>query len=303
MKTIFVADDDPYGFACGHAYERWSQTDLLIGIGTRLELQHMRWKNLPAGLKIIRLDIDPTEMVRLPADVGVVCDAKQGTQELLSSLAKTIEKRASREDEFLTAKAKLTGDFQRVQPQMDYLNCIRDVLPRDGFFTEEISQVGFTARFGFPIYSPRTFVTCGYQDNLGFGFNTALGAKVANPDKQVVSVSGDGGFLFGAQELATAVQHKINVVSIVFNNHAFGNVRRDQVDKYAGNIYASELVSPDFVKLAESFGAIGYKANTPAELKTTLERAFSDDAPVVIEVPTERGSEVTPWQFLMPGTY
>ena len=80
-------------------------------------------------------------------------------------------------------------------------------------------------------------------------------------------------------------------------------MRRDQIDKFQGRILGSELTSPDFVKLAESFGAIGYKATSPAELKTTLARALQDDAPVVIEVPVPRGSEVSPWSFLMPGTY
>ena len=121
--------------------------------------------------------------------------------------------------------------------------------------------------------------------------------------RTVVSVSGDGGFLFGAQELATAVEHNINVVAIVFNNQAYGNVRRDQIDKFQGRILGSELTSPDFVKLAQSFGAIAYRATSPAELKTTLARALEDDAPVVIEVPVPRGSEVSPWSFLMPGTY
>jgi acetolactate synthase I/II/III large subunit len=101
-------------------------------------------------------------------------------------------------------------------------------LPRDGFFVEEVSQMGFTARFGFPVYEPRKYVTCGYQDNLGFGYNTALGVKIAHPDKAVVSISGDGGFMFGIQEMATAMAHGIAVVAVVFNNKAYGNVRRDQ---------------------------------------------------------------------------
>jgi acetolactate synthase-1/2/3 large subunit len=187
-----------------------------------------------------------------------------------------------------------------VSPQIDYLDAIRAVLPRDGFFVEEISQVGFTARLGFPVHAPRQYVTCGYQDNLGFGFNTALGVKVANPDRAVVSITGDGGFLFGVQELATAVQYGINVVTVVFNNQGFGNVRRDQVERYGGRFLGAELRNPDFVKLAESFGALGLRARTPAELRDALERAFAADVPAVIEVPLNRGSETSPWPFLHP---
>jgi acetolactate synthase-1/2/3 large subunit len=165
---------------------------------------------------------------------------------------------------------------------------------------EEISQVGFTARFGFPVYAPRQYVTGGYQDNLGFGFNTALGVKVANPRKAVVSITGDGGFLFGCQELATAVQHSINLVTIVFNNGSYGNVRRDQLEQYHGRLLGADLTNPDFVRLAESFGVRGLRARDPVELEKHLEAALAADVPVVIEVPVERGSETSPWPLTLP---
>jgi acetolactate synthase-1/2/3 large subunit len=189
-----------------------------------------------------------------------------------------------------------------VQPQLGHLQAIRDALPRDGFFVEEISQVGFASYFGFPVYEPRTFVTCGYQGTLGFGFPTALGVKVGNPDKPVVSITGDGGFMFGVQELAAAVQHDINLVTVLFNNNAFGNVLRDQQTKFRGPM-GSELRNPDFVKLAESFGAQGWRAGTPAELRTLVERGFAQKGPVLIEVPVPQGSEVSPWKYLVPGGY
>jgi len=295
-----VSEDSPYGMSFAAAYEYWKNTDVLIGIGSRLELQHFRWRWFPEGVKTVRIDIDPTEMDRLPPDVGVVADSAPGARALVEALSKQVHSRASREEEFEGIKARATEAIQAVQPQMDYLNVIRDVLPRDGFFVEEISQVGFTSRFGFPVYEPRQFVTCGYQDNLGFGFNTALGVKVANPDKPVVAVCGDGGFMFGVQELATAVHHGINLVTIVFNNQAFGNVRRDQTNVYDGRLIGADLTNPDFVKLAESFGASAYRATNAKELRTALERAFKDDAPVVIEVMVERGSEVSPWSFIHP---
>jgi acetolactate synthase-1/2/3 large subunit len=185
-----------------------------------------------------------------------------------------------------------------VQPQLAFLDAIRTVLPRDGFFVEEISQVGFTARFGFPVYEPRTYVASGYQDNLGFGYMTSLGVKVANPTRAVVSVNGDGGFMFGVQELASAVQHGIGSVAIVFNNRSFGNVLRDQETLFGGRFLGERLRNPDFVRLAESFGAAGYRAATPEELRVRLERALSDGAPALIEVPLEPGAEVSPWPFI-----
>lgn len=295
-----VSEESPYGMSSAAAFQYWKDVDVLIGIGSRLELEYMRWRWFPENLKVIRIDIDPTEMVRLKPDVGIVTDAAQGTRALVAALDTELGSRSNRKEEFEEIKGTVREAIQVVQPQMGYLNVIRDVLPRDGFFVEEVSQMGFTARFGFPVYQPRQYVTCGYQDNLGFGFNTALGVKVANPDKAVVSVCGDGGFMFGVQELATAVQYGISLVTIVFNNSAYGNVRRDQQTVYEGRLLGAELVNPDFVKLAESFGVQAYRANNPMELRAVLEKALAADAPVVIEVPVERGSEVSPWPFIHP---
>jgi acetolactate synthase-1/2/3 large subunit len=220
-----LPDDDPLALDFAAAYRYWQKADLLIGIGSRLELQYMRWRWLPPHLKVVRIDIDPTEMVRLKPDVGIVADAGEGTQALVDALGEAGP--VLRHDEFNGLRAQARQAYSAVQPQVGYLDAIRAVLPRDSFFVEEVSQMGFTGRFAFPVYGPRQYVSCGYQDNLGFGYNTALGVKVANPDKAVVSVSGDGGFLFGLQEMATAVQHRINVVAIVFNNASYGNVLRD----------------------------------------------------------------------------
>ena len=107
-------------------------------------------------------------------------------------------------------------------------------MPRDGILVEEISQVGYVALCGFPIYAPRTFISSGFQGTLGFGFPTALGVKIANPGKTVVSINGDGGFLYGLAELSAAAQQNIGVVAVVFNNHSYQNVRRDQLRLFQG---------------------------------------------------------------------
>tara|TARA_R110002110_G_scaffold3754_1_gene19488 strand:- start:7162 stop:8793 length:1632 start_codon:yes stop_codon:yes gene_type:complete len=298
-----VSDDSPYALSSAAAYEYWKDVDVLIGIGSRLELQYMRWQWQPRDLKVIRIDIDPTEMVRLKPDVGIVGDTASATADLIKRLSGSLGARKNREAEFEHCKVAAREATLSVQPQMAYLDVIRQVLPRDGFFVEEISQVGFTARFGFPAYNPRQYVPCGYQDNLGFGFNTALGVKIANPDKAVVSVTGDGGFMFGVQELATAAQYGINLVTIVFNNNAYGNVRRDQINNFDGRLLGAELTNPDFVKLAESFGIDAQRVDSPQALRPALERALAAEAPAVIEVSVERGSEVTPWTFLHPAPH
>src|SRR5258706_145358 len=295
-----VSEESPYGMSLVAAWDYWKSCDLLIGIGSRLELQYLRWRWFPKELKVIRIDIDPTEMVRLRPDAGIVTDAALGVRALLDALKSQLARRKSMEAEFLAIKERARLGMQSVAPQQAYLNVIREVLPRDGFFCEEISQVGFTARFGFPVYQPRQYVTCGYQDNLGYGFNTALGVKLAHPEKAVVAVSGDGGFMYGVQELATAVQYGINVVTIVFNNSAYGNVWRDQQERYAGRLLGVELRNPDFVKLAESFGAVAMRAANPEQLRSALGRALAAAAPVLIEMPCPRGTETSPWSFLHP---
>ncbi len=295
-----VADDHYLGFTCASGFRRWAATDVLIGIGTRMELQWFRWPNTPEDLKVINIDIDPAQMPRTKPTVPIVGDARATVRGLIEAVMRDGSSRASRRDEFEAAKAATRAEIQKVQPHVGYLDAMRDVLPRDGFFVEEICQTGFSSYFAFPVYAPRTFVTCGHQGTLGFGYSTSLGVKVAHPGKAVLSISGDGGFMFGVQELATAVQHGIHVVSVVFNNGAFGNVMRDQEERFAGHVIGAQLRNPDFVKLADSFGMAGYRVNTPDALRQTLQKAFAADAPALIEVTVERTQEVSPWEYLMP---
>jgi acetolactate synthase-1/2/3 large subunit len=274
----------------------------MIGIGTRMELPTMsRWPFRPAGVKSVRIDIDPSEMRRLTPDAAVIADARAGTSELLVAVrkngyAKTRGRRATIRD----ASASALQEIQNVQPQMAYLNILREVLPPNAIVTDELSQVGFTSWYGFPVYEPRTFITSGYQGTLGSGFPTALGAKVANPDRPVVAISGDGGFMFGVQELATAVQFNIGVVVLVFNNNSYGNVRRDQRERFDGRVVASDLVNPDFVKLAESFGVGAGRVASPDQFRAVLEKALANDGPYLIDVEVPRDSEITPWTFIHP---
>jgi acetolactate synthase-1/2/3 large subunit len=286
----------------------------LIGIGTRLEMPYMRWAGMmqlmdrpQAPPHMIRIDIDPAEMRRLVPHAGIVADAGDGARALLEALrrgrdgsfaadADAVQRRAS----IAEAKAQARAATQKVQPQMAYLDVIRDVLPRDGFFVTELSQVGFASYFGFPVYEPRTYVSEGYQGTLGFGFPTALGVKVAHPDKAVVSVTGDGGFMFSVQELATAVQEDIALVTIVFNNRSYGNVLRDQRTSFGNRVIGSVLHNPDFMQLAGAFGIAAHLVASPQALKPVLAEALASRRAALIEVETPQGSEVSPWEFIHP---
>jgi acetolactate synthase-1/2/3 large subunit len=297
-----VSNAHELGLTMAAAYRLWPKTDLMIGIGTRMELPTMsRWPFRPDGLKSVRIDIDPSEMRRCTPDAAVIADARAGTSELLAAVRRAgYSKTSGRRAAIREASAAALQQIQQVQPQMAYLNILREVLPHNAIVTDELSQFGFASWYGFPVHEPRTFITSGYQGTLGSGFPTALGAKVANPDRPVVAITGDGGFMFGVQELATAVQFNIGVVTLVFNNNAYGNVRRDQRERFDGRVVASDLVNPDFVKLAESFGVGAARVTSPEAFRPALEKALADGGPTLIVVEVPRDSETTPWTFIHP---
>ena len=294
-----VSNAHDLGMSMAAAYELWPQTDLIIGIGTRMELPTWRWPYRPEGQQSIRIDIDPAEMRRFAPDTAIIADAREGTRDLLAAVQKRgFTRQSGRREAIRAASASTLKQIQAIQPQMSYLNILRDVLPANAIVTDELSQVGFASWYGFPVYEPRTFITSGYQGTLGAGFPTALGAKVANPDRPVVAITGDGGFMFAVQELATAVQFKIGVVVLVFNNNAYGNVRRDQLEGFDGRVVASDLVNPDFVKLADSFGVGAARVTSPQEFRPALERALADGGPYLIDIEVPTDSEASPWAFI-----
>ncbi len=281
-------------FPAGH--KLWAEADVVLAIGSRLHSQFTGW-GVDDALKIIRIEIDAEEMVRHRArQTALLGDAAAVTRRLLDRVARHNRKRPGYQEQVAGIKQATRAEIAKLQPQIAYLEAIRAELPEDGLFVDEFTQVGYVSRLAFPVYKPRTYLTLGYQGALGMGYPTALGAKVARPDVPVVSVNGDGGFMFNVQELATAVHFRIPVVAIVFNDNGYGNVRRMQREDYGGRTIASDLTNPDFVKMAESFGAMGLRAKSPEELRVALRRALKEPGPVLIEVPI--GETPAPWKFV-----
>jgi acetolactate synthase-1/2/3 large subunit len=276
----------------------WKDVDVVLGVGTRMQVHQQLW-GTDADLKIIRVDLCPEELVRIRRpDIGIVGNAAPVLGALADAVGKHNVKHASRKDELDEIRAKTMQVFDGLRPQLDYVGAIRDALPEDGIFVDELTQVSYVSRFAMPVYSPRSFIASGYQGTLGWGFAAGLGVKVGKPDRPVLSVSGDGGFMFNVQELASAVRHRINLVSVVFDDGAFGNVQRIQKLHYGNRTIASDLTNPDFCKLAESFGVAGLRATSPDALGARIEEAFKMDAPVLIEVPI--GEMPDPWSLLLP---
>ena len=197
------------------------------------------------------------------------------------------EERPSFAADAAALRAHRAATALRPEPQESLLAAVRAAVPEDCILISGMTQMGYYARAFWPTYEPRTFITSSYSGNLGYAYPTALGAKVAQPDRPVVALCGDGGFLFNSQELATAVQHGINVVAVVFNDNAYGNVLRDQVNRFEGRVVGAELHNPDFVKLAEAYGARGVRVEGPEALESAIREAITIDAPSLIEVPVQ----------------
>jgi acetolactate synthase-1/2/3 large subunit len=288
---------DPLSVTLPFGRDLWGEADVVLAVGTRLLTQFRQW-GVDRDLAVIRVDADPEEHDRLrkPA-IALTGDAKPILQRLIAELPAHNAKRASREDEMRERQARWRKRLDKLAPQIAFLEAIRAELPEDGIFVDEVTQVGFAARLLFPVYRPRTFLSPGYQDNLGWGFATALGAQHARPDAPVVAIAGDGGFMYTASELATAILHRIPLTTIVFNDGAYGNVRRIQQERYSNRLIGSELANPDFVAFSKSFGAEAMRANTPEDLRRALRRALADrSGPSVIEVPV--GAMPSPWEFI-----
>jgi acetolactate synthase-1/2/3 large subunit len=276
----------------------WRGADVVIGLGSRMEQQYLYW-GIGPDQKIIRIDIDAEEIDRIAQPVvGIHADAAEAVPALLEAVQRLTGSANSREDELTELKSKVNSQIAgSVQPQYDYLHAIRRALPEDGLFVDEITQCGYASWYAFPVYRPRSLINCGYQGTLGYGYATALGVQAADPDRAVVNIAGDGGFMFTANEMATAAQYNLPLVTVVFNNNKFQNVQRQQKEWFGGRLIASDLTNPDFVKYAEAFGVRGERVNSPAELETAVKAALERRAPALIECPTP--DMASPWPFII----
>jgi acetolactate synthase-1/2/3 large subunit len=288
---------DPLSVTLPLGHELWGKADAVLGVGTHLHIPFNQW-GVDDDLAVIRVDADPEEPTRWqPPAVALVGDAKPILRRLIDLIPQHNQPRPSRRADMAARQAGLRLELARLGPQLGFLDAIRAALPEDGILVEDVTQMAFAARVAYPVYRPRTYISPGYQDNLGWGFATALGVQDARRDVPVLSISGDGGFMFTASELATAIRHRIPLTTVIFADGAFGNVRRNQEERYGNRLIASDLANPDFVRFAESFGAAAERARTPPELAGALARAFKRrDGPTLIEVPV--GPLPSPWEFI-----
>src|SRR6185437_2433907 len=200
---------NPYSVTPPPGRELWGEADAVLAVGTRLLNPITHW-GIDNKLQIVRIDADREEPARLhKPKVALIGDAAPLLRKLIAELEKYNSRRAPRHDEMLGRQTKLRERLDKLSQQLAFVDVIRAELPEEGIYVDDVTQIGFAARVAFPVYRPRTFLSPGYQDNLGWGYASALGAQDARPEVPVLAVSGDGGFLYTGNELATAMRHRI----------------------------------------------------------------------------------------------
>ena len=284
-----LSSDHYLSFPVPAAHDLWKDADVVIGIGSHVRMPLSKW-GTDNDLKFISINIDETAHDRIvQPTLCVTADAADASSLILKKLSKVMSSRSSRKDEMNSFKKAWEEKTSYLEPQKSILKSIRSSIPDDGILVDELTQVGFASRIVYETFLPRTYLCTGFMGTLGWGFQTALGAKVAKPDVPVISVAGDGGFMFGVQELATAVQHKIGVVVLLFNNNRYGNVREMQENLYDNRVIATDLHNPDFVKMAQAFGANAIKLSDHADIGKAIKDAEGESLPTIIEVPIDNG--------------
>ena len=246
--------------AMNQLYEVMQAADVVIGIGARFSLGN------PAGESstLVNINIDDTELTSHQANtIPLHGDARATIEALLPYLIEAGARERPSPAAAVIAASNLISyyDIRLKEPQYPVLEAMQNGVPEDAFIVWDVTQFGYSARTHYQVSHPKTYIDSGYSFNLGYAFPTALGVKVAEPDRPVICMSGDGGFMFNASELSTAVKYGINVVTVVFRNDSYRNVARDLNDMFEGT-YGTDLHNPDFVKSAESFGAVGMRADS-----------------------------------------
>jgi acetolactate synthase-1/2/3 large subunit len=267
--------------------------DLAVVIGSRFMDALSPTPSWTAPIRTIHINIDAADFAppRAPL-VAVHGDAHAALEALHDHLtARTVLSAA----DAVRLKQWAQQQIDAVSPQSEYIRAIRAALPEDGIFVNELTQVGYLARIAFPVFAPRTYIGPGYQGTLGYGFPCGLGAAVGAPGRRVLAVTGDGGFGWNLQELATARKYDLPVTLVVFNDGHFGNVRAIQKRDF-GFEAGVDLRNPDFVLLAQAFGVPGVRAESPAALESAIRSSLAERGPVLIDAPV--GVMPSPWHLL-----
>lgn len=273
----------------------FQHADVVVVVGSRFidALTPTPSWSTAGNIRYVHINIDAADLgaPRKP-EVAVHADARVAL-ELLSEL--TTKRCALSNQDAQRVKDWAQQQIDAVNPQAQYVAQMRAALPEDGIFVNELTQIGYLARIAFPVHAPRTYIGPGYQGTLGYGFPVALGAAVGGGGRRVLSITGDGGFGWNLQELATARRYQLPVTLVVFNDGHYGNVRAIQKREFGAEV-AVELTNPDFQTLGRAFGIPTVQVDSPEALGAAVRESMTASGPVMIEVKV--GVMPSPWHLL-----
>jgi acetolactate synthase-1/2/3 large subunit len=258
--------------------------DVVLAVGTRLQ-----GNGFGPATRIVQVDADAEEIGRnASVEVGVAGDARLALVALRNALDTTSGIRPSRRAEAAAARHAIEEQLRAVGPATAIVETLRDAIPDDAIVVPDTATVAYMCHMHFRVYEPRTYLPSSFMGTLGFAYPTALGAKVGRPDRTVVTVVGDGGFLFAATEMATAVQFDIPTVTVVFDDGAYGNSNRDQRERFGGREIGTALRNPDWVALAGAFGVDAVAVSGPEQLGPAVREACAANTSVLVACPIDR---------------
>ena len=262
-----------------------ASTTLIVGASMDYVTDAERGKKLPDP--VVQIDIDPTAIGRhRQVSVGIVGDARLVLEQIGDALGSNSAPATWCNCDAIRA-TKRAQIAERAGPVLDMLDAVRSALPRDAIVSNDLCLPGYWASAAFDIYEPRTFLHPGMFGTLGYALPAAIGASIGRPDRKVVAIAGDGGFLYTSQELATAVQEQVDVVAIVFNDNAYGALKVFQDRNHGGRRIGVELRNPDFAMLAQAYGASAETIETTADFEPALDRALGQSGIRVLHLKTD----------------
>ena len=278
--------------AAGPIKDMIDSADVILAVGTRFTPRN------PAGsgAKVIHIDPDTSILNRPhPDKLKLQGDAKLTLRALIDGLSASGSELSAIGQDFDGAAIAAAAEADRAEdPQNLWLSALTEVWPDDAVGVWGMTQLGYYSRQHFETDLRMSYVDSGYMGTLGYAYPTALGAKAGVPDRPVICIVGDGGFGYASGEISTAVRYGLNVVAVVFNDGAYGNVARD-LDMDFGGTYETEFANPNFADLARSYGAAGFEADSPATLKQAIVEALSEDVPSVIDLKVDRLPRPKAW--------
>ncbi len=288
-------DRDDYAFLPLAAKELLMEADTVLCLGTRAVDNRGRNLAVADDAVMLSVNIDAAAFGEPRSFAATVVGDAGAAAVALTSMMGAGEKPLWVDGP--AVRARWAEELAVLDPQVAYAAAVRDAMPDDAVLVNELTQVGYVSRYTYDVRAPHSYIDCGFQGTLGYGYPTAIGAAAGNPDRPVVSINGDGGFGYGLAELATVANHDLPLIGVVFADSAYGNVQRMHTQQFDGVFHGTTLRNPDFVALAQAFDVAGHRASSPDELRSTLAGAIEAGGPALIEVPV--GEMPDPWPTIL----